>query len=289
VTLPAGVVIPPTQPAAPAMPTPTVLPPTMPAASAPPHDMSYQPSAPAAQPPVAPPPTQMQPAGAPVLNDPSLPPELQGKTQAEMIDYYNKLRNYYISNQPTSSPAPAPVVAAPSPAPQPPVSAADFWADPVSAIQQVVAATMAPVTQTAVQQQVIAARNSVAAQAPGYGELEGRVLEKLQGIPAEQLANPELWKQAYYLAYGEASVSGWRPSAAAQPTAPASAPAPAPALAQPTVNTQPRPFAPTQFFTEPARPNAGPAAALTPEQQQMAAKLSMSHEDYTKWMPGGVR
>lgn len=290
-TLPAGVVIPPTQPAAPAapMPTPTVLP-AMPQASAPPHDMTYQPPASAPAPVVAPPPAVAQPAGAPVLNDPNLPPELQGKTMGEMLDYYNKLRTYYMNTSGVAAPAQSTPVAAPAPAAAPaPVaepSAADFWADPVGAIKKVVSATMAPVTQTAVQQQVITAREQVRNN-PGYAELEGKVLEKLQGIPAEQLTNPALWQQAYFLAYGEASVNGWRPQAQAS-AAPAQ-PVPTPTAPAPTMSTAPRPFAPTQFFTEPARPNAGPSAALSPEQRAMALKLNMSEDEYRTWMPGGAR
>jgi len=293
VTIPAGVVVSPTQPAAPA---PTVLP-VMPSVSAPPHSLQPEAAAPApaAAPPVAPPPVTAAPAGAPVLNDPSLPPELQGKTVSQVLEYYNKLRDYYLqTSQVPAAPAaaqppaavPAAPVAAPAPAPAPAQmpSASDFWADPVAALDKVVQARLAPVTQTALQQQVVAARNAVL-QAPGYAELESQVLKKLEGIPAEQLSNPTLWQQAYYLAYGEAAVQGWKPSGAA-PTAPAAAPA-----AQPTINANPRPFAPTHFFTEPARPNAGPTAALTPEQQAMATKLGISHEDYMKWLPqaGGAR
>lgn len=281
-TIPASVVFTPTAPAAIA-PAFTALPSQVGGYTAPVELMSAPPATPAAAAPPPPPPLPYvaQPAAAPTtVQVADLPPELHGKTYGEVLEYYGKLRAYYLNN--TQAPAgqpQQPQVPTPQPAPAAPEpTSVDFWSNPIDVMRRLIKEENAPITGNIVQQQIVAARNTVA-EMPAYASLEGSVLQALQNIPAEQLTNPAIWRQAYNLAVGDAVVNGRLSPEALRPQAPS----PVAPTAPPTISTVPS-FHPTQsFFTEAPRAVVPTATALSTAEQAMAAKMGMAPSDYAKW------
>jgi hypothetical protein len=212
-----------------------------------------------------------------VFNGAELPPELQGATAEQVVEYYKKLRNFYLQNSaaaPAPMPTPAVPAAAPAPAPVEKPSASDFWSNPIDTIERVVQNAVAPVTAATQRDAIVAARNTVAQSDPQYAQFEGAVLQQLQGVSNEALADPRTWEFAYNTVLGRLYRSGQL----AAPAAPAPAPAPTP---EPTSR-----FAPTTFFTEPARPNGTSTPAgvtLDSAKAEMARKMGLSVEQYTTW------
>lgn len=266
-------------------PAPTVVVQGTPSMSAPPIPMSGVPApttAPAAAPPTAPAPAQY------VFQGENIPPELRGATPEQVVEYYGKLREFYFQHASAQSapPVPAPVSAPsiPTPPPAPPApepSAADFWSQPIDTIRQVIRAEMQPVTQATMRDAVVQARNTVAAADPNYAQMEGEVLQQLQGVSTEALADPRTWELAYNIVLGQRVRRGQMPAAAPAPAP--SAPAPAPSR-----------FAPTTFFTEPAKSGGSTGSALPThdaQKQEVARKMGLTMEQYSTWerMLGGNR
>lgn len=279
-----------------------------------------QPAAPVAPAPAAPaaPANTSIPVGPnTVLDGPGIPPELKGRTFGEMIGLYGSMRNAILSTA-GNSPAPAPAAPAPAPAAPaapvaPPVTAtsAEYWRDPVGKtrealmpeIRTAIQEALAPMMAHQVTNQV---DNVVAQMGTEFADFEAwrpAVQENLKGASAEMLANPELWRTAYWVAKGRAGAMGQPAPAAPAPAAPRPYAPPAPPAApgtpypaQPVVGAgQPQPNMGAGYFSEaPSAPNSAAGLAPSNEDAHWAGKLNMPVELYVQWKngvptPGGAR
>lgn len=247
-----------------------------PDSAAPPASVApVTPQAPAPSAPVAP--------SAPALVGDNIPPELQGRTLDEAMAIYKTLRSEHLARFPSPMPAPAPVREVPAAQPKPHDPTA-FWTNPeeriAAIVDQRVQAALAPIQANSVQSAARTARDQVAERfGDGYLAIEGKVLEKLQNLDPNLLADPNAWANAYFLAAGEAAVTG-------RPVAPMPAPTPTP-----VVNTTPRAdatFRPTTFFTEPGRSATAVVGSeqVSDAERAVAQKMGMPIDKYVAWRGG---
>lgn len=228
------------------------------------------------------------------LSGPGVPPELQGRTLAEGLQSYGMMRQVVLQGQ--QRPAPQVQQQAPQGAtPAQQVGAAaqpkSFWADPEGAIERIVDQRLAPVTQQSQLQAVQGARDTVAAQFPQFSQYEGLVLQKMQGLSPDVLANPKAWEIAFQQVVGEVALSGGRFPTGGQQQANGHLQQPANNGWQPYTQGQQNPQGGPRlgdFFTEaPAANFAGNAPndgtyGLTPAQQEVARRFGYSNEQYAR-------
>ncbi len=252
-----------------------------------PHDMRYQ----------APPaPAQTLPAGAPPQAAPAapqappapqapaplpIPPELQGKSAEEQLAEYMRLRNHY--EQTARRPLPAPQQDLPAGAPVTPpqgMTAADFWADPVKAMESIVERKLQPVTGNAMMERAMRAKESMK-HLPGFQALEQDTLNILQSVDPAALGDPQVWNSAYRMALGAAISEGRSVPGINAPTAPVTT---APSTMAPPANNT---FVPAVagFFSEGTRSSVPASTGLSAAQAAMAAKMNMTPEQYSQWAP----
>lgn len=153
----------------------------------------------------------------PLPHDPSLPQELQGRSFGEMLALYNGMKNVVLryangqqqvpqqqgaQQQQTQQQAPQQQGATQQGVPQ----GAEFWRDPAGNISRLVqeqvtqalntqvAPMLAPVTQQANMAAIQFARQQVAAEIPGFPQLEPEIWQRLATADPRTLANPEIWR-----------------------------------------------------------------------------------------------
>lgn len=233
-----------------------------------------------------------------ILDGPSVPPQLRGRT-------FGQVKQMYAGQQPQ---LPVPQAQPQLPAPQQqqqPVQqpqTPNFWRDPMAALDYAIERKLGPVLQQSQASTIQNARAQAMATIPDFAQLEQDVLQTLAGADAQTLSNPVVWQNAAHLARGRAIAEGRYNGRAQQPTQPQfpqaapqfqgrpgpgmAVPAQAAPLYQPPMQAQPY-----QFFTEaPTTPWAQPGGAnmLTPEQRMYAQKMGMSDQEYISWR-GGVQ
>lgn len=244
------------------------------------------------------------------LYGPGIPQELQGRTMQESLQAYNVMRQAAIQN--VRQPMPQQQQPVQQPAQQrqsaPPAGAAprSIFADPDGFIEQKIGSILdqklgqylAPVLEQTQEQQIQQARTQVANLYPQFSQYEGAVIQRLQGLPPETLANPHAWRLALLQEIGEQTLRQQQPGRPPQQGGYQQMQPPAPQGWQPaSQNQQPggwnqQPMAPAgSFFTEsPSAANYGgmdPSQApgmLSPQQLAVAQKFGMTPQQYLQGM-----
>jgi hypothetical protein len=239
------------------------------------------------------------------IYDPRLPPELQGKSYAQLAQMNQGLRQLHLQQsmqtpvqqgnvQTPSAQAPAAPAAAPA-------GQVQFnWAKPDESIGRIVEdkvgalldQKLGPVVQQGQMSQAQNARNTVAAEIPNYAQLEPYILRRMEGMPASDLANPDTWRVAARVVIGDLALGahaqqqrGQVQQTPQQPTVPQYQGVYPAQFVQP--GAQPVPNL-NGFFTEqPTQGGPGPQGVqLTPAQRNVAAAMGMSDADYIAWGAG---
>lgn len=241
------------------------------------------------------------------LFGPGLPQELQGKTMQEAVGIYGAMRQYTVQQQAQQRPQPQQQAQQPQPqGPQVPAQrpSTNFFTDPEGAIeravQRIVTPMLQPVLESTAETQIAQARQTVAQLHPEFAQYEGEVIQRLQGLPAQTLANPAAWRMALQQVVGERFMSGQlqqqphQQQRQQQAQLPAGYPGAQPQQQQ-QVNMPWQPAAAPPFFTE--SPSAvmmqgaqgGPVGGvqLTPQQQEAARRFGMTNEQYIQGMGAG--
>jgi hypothetical protein len=230
---------------------------------------------------------------------PGVPPELVGKTQAEVFQYYQALRDNYLASLRGAQQIPAPQQprfgsgypqnnqqppTQQQPQQQQPAQEQSFWRNPREFIAGIIDERLAPVTTTLVEQQAQAVRDNVAREFADFNQYLPAMEEALAGAPPQLRANPEVWRTAYYVQRGRALTQGQQ-----QPVAPPAqqnmipAPGRAPAPQTPGyIHVEP-PTAPQSQFT-----NMPLAPELSPREKLVASKMGMTEERYQQWKNGTI-
>lgn len=230
-----------------------------------------------------------------VLQGPAFPPELQGVTLGQAIQMYGSMRQltFEMQRRQQQAPAPTPQPATPqAPAPGTQQQPAQFdWRNPGPSLaavigpmlEQALDKRLAPVAEQAAIQSATMARNAIAQEvgAQRFAQIEGAVMQYLNGATAADLANPELWRVAVRTALGDQVLRGGNPAAGGRP--------PQIPGATPFQPGTPNPAPPLQsFFTE--QPQAGGQAVqgvtLTPQQMWFADQMGVSYGDYAAYAQG---
>jgi hypothetical protein len=243
------------------------------------------------------------------LFGPGLPQELQGKTMQEALGIYGAMRQYTVQQQaqgrqqqPQQQPQPQAQPQIPAQRP-----ASNFFADPEAAveraIQRIVTPMLQPVLEQTAEAQIQQARTTVAQMHPEFAQLEGEVIQRLQGLPAQTLANPAAWRMALQQVVGERIMSGQpiqtggqpQQRQQGQPQLPAGYPGQQQAPQQQQTNLPWQPASAPAFFTE--SPSAvmmqgaqgGPVDGiqLSPQQREAARRFGMSDQQYIQGMGAG--
>jgi hypothetical protein len=192
-----------------------------------------------------------------VINDPSLPEELRGKTAAEIVQYYkNREESMSTRMEDLIRQANNPPKQDPPPVVDPP-SSSEWWNDPNSAVKKV-AVTREEFDQASqsVQRSMIDVAQIVAQKKfKDWDKWEKDVLSIMNTVPAHMRTDPEQWATAYYYVKGHKFDNAVE-EAGAKATRLASEP-PTPAPSVPTVPKE-----------------------LTKEQKYVADKLGMTSEKF---------
>lgn len=290
---PAPVGFSPQAPAAPAAPAAPPAPSTFPQGTQPPYAVAPQ-AQPAAQPQ-----GQVTIPDNFVLDGPTVPQELRGRTWAQVKAVYGALASEFISGRPSAVPAPRPnQPTAPAPQPQAQSAAApagqpdrvrSFWEDPMAAIDQAIERRLAPVTQRTSAMAVQDAMNLAKSHIQDYAQLEAEMIPVLRAAPPELQQDPSFWTSTADLVRGRLMAAGRYQYQGAPAARPPQAPQPQSAPPGPGA------FVPT-FFTEaptPPAPNGFNGGApnqyeLSSEQKMYASKMGMSEQEYRDWS-GGIQ
>jgi hypothetical protein len=281
-----------------------------PAGSVPPMPQPPAPSAPTPTPTA--PPQPSQPATFDALLDSIIPAdsrypkELHGRRMRDAMHFYNVMRQDFLTRngagqpmqpgqpaQPQSSatPSAAPPAGPPrlpgQPAPAQPSGAPDINQIVAEAVNAALARFQPVVEQTAMNASMVA-RTQAAQEFPDWQSYEPAILSALEGGNPGALANPEIWRNAYYFVKGRAMS---QPAGTSTPAAGAAPSAPA---AGHGVQSAPQP---SSYFTErptPPSTTGQPSAAsgfltpasMTPEQKLYASRFQMPEQEYCDWHNG---
>lgn len=232
-----------------------------------------------------------------ILRGPEWPPELQGKTLREAQEIYNEIRQYALQRYQQEQGRPQGQPQAPN-GQQPPQGApqgqqpqgqqprGDFKSLVQAAVAEALQPVMQqlqPVIQQGTTQQIESALNTVRGEFSDFRQLEASIRSELRNAPPELLANPDTYRNLYYLKVGQMARSGQRGQQ--------------PVFAPPT-GQQPQyigygqpPQSPPvgSFFTEaPSAPPANQPAAYNPTVVAMAAKFGIPVEQYLAWSPPSI-
>jgi hypothetical protein len=252
-----------------------------------------------------------------VLDGPSIPTELRGRTWGEALSIYNGMRNMVLNRQLPQIPQPQPQPQQQPQAPQQPAPQqqpaqqqqgqpqnTDFFRDPIGALRRVqqetqqqtvqqVLQTIQPVLQQSYQQGIQQIRASIANEVglQRYSQVEPRVLALLSGMGTQELLNPDVWRVAVRTAVGELVMNQQsgpqfqgRQQQAIQQGATPSGQFP---IQQQSGNPLPNLGS---FFSE--APQSGGSVPggmqLSDNEKQAAALMNMSEADYAAWK-GGIQ
>ena len=166
-----------------------------------------------------------------------------------------------------------------------------FWADPEGAIERIVEQRMAPITQATQASAIQAAHDTVLQQYPEFAQYEQDVINKMQGLEPQLLANPTAWRLAFEQAVGERYLAQQRGGFRQQNGNGGYPPAQPQAGWTPYQQQAPRLG---DFFTESPsqgfQPGVGDAQQmpqLTPQQMEAARRFGFTPQQYAAGM--GVR
>lgn len=167
-----------------------------------------------------------------------------------------------------------------------------FWADPEGAIERIVEQRMAPITQATQASAIQAAHDTVLQQYPEFAQYEQDVINKMQGLEPQLLANPTAWRLAFEQAVGERYLAQQRGGFRQQGNGNGYQQVPQPQTGWAPYQQQ----APRlgDFFTESPsqgfQPGVGDAQQvpqLTPQQMEAARRFGFTPQQYAAGM--GVR
>ena len=136
-------------------------------------------------------------------NDDGLPPELKGKTPAEISRYYQDREATLRRELQQTPPAPPPNTPPPNP------TNADFWNNPTDAASRMMAKALSKAefeaTAAAIRPSLIwAAKEQCKQQNPDFHRVEKEVDAMMAKIPEWQRTDPVMWNTTYTYAKGEA-------------------------------------------------------------------------------------
>lgn len=245
--------------------------------------------------------------------DPAYPKELWGKTLGEALRFYSIMREDFMRrNQPgggqpplqgdpgapPAPPAPAPRPAYVPPAPATPPAAGAPTFDEASLQRMIDGAVSRAFASSPMAVNVAdQTHDRMKREYADWMHYDAEILQTLEGASAEQLANPETWRTAYFFIKGKKlSENG------GQPPAPTYQPDPhQPPIVFGSNNGQPivsRPPAPPTsenptWFTEgpsapPAANNGGMDPRNDPRVQAMARRHGIPVDEYVQWLGGNV-
>lgn len=234
-----------------------------------------------------------------ILDGPGVPPELRGRSVDQVMRIYGTLADAYLRRMPNQPPAAAGNPPTPAPhsppqvPPQPRNTAGQFqpnqgWGEPQAPqqpdIRQIVREELQPFAANASSSAMQIARQQI----PDFNELEAEVLQNLEGMPPQVLANPQAWVRAADLVRGQRMRQRFSPANQPGGNTGGNAPqnyAPAGGLSVPA-NSYGQPV--HTFFSEaPTPPVFGQEYGLSASEQAAAAAFGMSADDYRAWK-GGV-
>lgn len=239
-----------------------------------------------------------------ILDGPSVPAELRGRTFGQVKGIYTALANDWLTRQrngqqPQGGPAQQPggMVRNQEPQGQPPQQTSQgngrsFWTNPEESIGRLVEERVGTILQPVLQQSqgnaVAQARQVAMQQIRDFGELEGHIMQKIGHMNPQALSNPEVWLNAARLVRGELMERGqYQPRNQNQ----GGGQFPQQNGQMPQYNSgNSVPAQPHQFFTEgPTPPQLGElgGGSLSPQEQFVAQQMGMKPEEYMMWK-GGV-
>lgn len=248
--------------------------------------------------------------------DPAFPKELWGKTVGEAMRFYSIMREDFMrrnnpqnpqnpqnQQQPVTDPAAPPAPASqprsytpPAPlAATPPATGFDE-ASIGRMIQQAVASAFASSPMAV--QVAESTHDRMRREYRDWMTYDADILQTLEGASAEQLANPETWRTAYFFVKGrklsEAGQNGGQPiydqSAAGTQPVVFGAPSGAPTITRPP--NPPTNDNPTWFTEGPSAPPASPAGGVDPRNDPRVIAMAYKHgipvDEYVQWLGGNV-
>ncbi len=153
-------------------------------------------------------------------NDPSIPQELRGKTVGEALRFYGIMREDFVNRQQQRQQPAQQQPQGQQQYQQQPQSQAGWGRQPGQQHQQfqqpdpvrdtvrevmneVLPQALAPIVQPMQQQQLLSTYNAVKARFGDWQQVEGDVLQSMQGAEPATLMNPAAWEAAYYHAKGK--------------------------------------------------------------------------------------
>lgn len=235
-----------------------------------------------------------------VLDGENVPAHLRGRTWGQIKQIHTALEQDFVSRQQPRLPQQQ---QAPQQIPQPrggrpngiPEEAQDFWSNPIEAIGRVVDErvnrAIAPVTQRTTAMAIQEAQNVARAGIADYQILEAEVIQTLNGVPPEALADPRTWQNAADLARGRLMSRGQYQAPQPQPNGQQQF------QANPQYQRGPGAFVPApvspvgQFFTEQPTPPSQDSQlnTITQDEAYYAQKMNMTPQEYVAWRGGVVR
>lgn len=240
--------------------------------------------------------------------DPQFPKELWGKTLAEAMRFYAIMREDFMRrNQPGQPPLAGDTGGAPPAPPAPPARPAYVppAAPPAPAAGAFDEAAMQRMIDGAVSRAFASSPMAVQAadsthdrmkrEYPDWMHYDTIILETLEGASAEQLANPETWRTAYFFVKGrKLSEAGGAPptppTPSGQPPVVFGAPNGQPIVTRPP--DTPTNVNPTWFTEGPTAPPAAPAGGLDPRNDPRVIAMAYRHgipvDEYVLWLNGQV-
>ncbi len=246
-----------------------------------------------------------------VLDGPTVPPELRGRTWGQIRGAYSTMAQEFFS-QPGRIPAPRPnQIAAPQQQQQqqqvrPQQTQGQdrepsFWENPEAAINRAVERQLQPVVQQATAEGIRSAYENARANIQDFGVLEQDLMTVMKGAPdAATLADPGFWRSTADLVRGRMMAEGrYNPQQVQQQQVQQQGGYPQQnqfqqQQSQPQQQRGPGVFQPAgAFFTENPTPTPGMSfngqqmvRELTPEQKSIAQKMGMTEQEYRDWSVG---
>lgn len=241
-----------------------------------------------------------------ILDGPSVPTELRGRSWGQVKQIYGALANDFLlrqnggqQQQQQRQPAPQQRQG------QPPVytqgegrgnQPPSFWENPEEAIARIVDSRVAPITQRTTAMAIQEAKQVAAAGIPDFQYLEAEVLQIMAGADPSAMTDPRLWQSSADLARGRLMSRGeYDPRMAQQRPQQGQ---PNPAQVRGPGGYVPAPVAPMgQFFTEAPTPpqynqfggyGSGMNNSISQEEHNYAVKMNMTDAEYVAWR-GGVQ
>lgn len=247
-----------------------------------------------------------------ILDGPSVPTELRGRSWGQVKQIYGALANDFLlrqngqGQQQPQNRQPAPQGQQQRPG-QPPVytqgegrgnQAPSFWENPEEVITRIVDSRVAPITQRTTAMAIQEAKQVAAMGIPDFQYLEAEILQVMAGAAPEAMADPRLWQSTADLARGRMMSRGEYDPRMLQAGRQQQNGQPNPAQVRGPGGYVPAPVSPMgQFFTEAPTPpqfnqfggyGSGMSNSISQEEHNYAVKMNMTDAEYVAWR-GGVQ